>query len=219
MTVSSFIPNGRTSLVKRGQTSLQVQTEYAFRPYPRLTTTVLNNGQVVHKIEKKLERPISSQEEQCEVERQIKRQHHEIVTIIKRTAKTNPSMLKDIKQSSNDYAPLTEKMRSIAGVQRIYDLDSDGNFLQKENAAQFKNAFSALFKGLRELIEVFATVPGITITREKGVYEVERDHLYLVSSGDEIYIVVVKPTGEVADYESALKAVLAESFMESPKKS
>ncbi len=215
MTVSSFIPNGRTSLVKRGQTALQVQTEYACRPYPRLTTTVLNSGQVVHKIEKKLERPVGSSEEQTEIERQIKRQHQEIVAIIKETTKTNPAMLKEPRKPSNGYISLADRIISIGGVHKVYDLDNDGNFLDTDNAFEFKKGFSALFKGLRDLIDVFSTVPGISMAREKGVYEVERNRLYMVSCGDALYIVLIRPNCEDIDYEAALKKALAESLVES----
>ena len=214
MTVSSFIPNGRTSLVKRGQTALQVQTEYACRPYPRLTTTVLNSGQVVHKIEKKLERPVGSHEEQTEIERLIKRQHQEIVSIIKETSMSNTTMLEGIKQLCNKYISLADRIRSIDGVQKLYDLDNDGNFLNTDNAFEFKKAFSVLFKGLRDIIDVFATLPGITIAREKGVYEIERNRLYMVSCGDALYIVLVRPTIEDIDYETVLKKALAESLAE-----
>jgi hypothetical protein len=200
--------------VKRGQAALQVQTEYAGRPYPRLTTTVLNSGQVVHKIEKKLERPIGSHEEQTEVERLIKRQHQEIVAIIKKTSISNPAMLDDIKQSSNKYISLADRIRSTTGVQKLYALDNDGNFLDTDNAFEFKKAFSVLFKGLRDLIDVFTTLPGITIAREKGVYEMERNRLYMVSCGDALYIVLVKPTVENMDYETAFKKALAESLAE-----
>ena len=91
MTTSNLIPNGRTSRVKKGETSLQVQTEYAYRPYPRLTTTVLNDGQVLHKIEKKLDRPIGSVEEQSEIERMIKRQHSDVVSIIEENVAGKPA--------------------------------------------------------------------------------------------------------------------------------
>ena len=64
MTVNQFIPAGRTSLVNKDGSSIQIQTEYAFRPYPRVTTTILDNGRVLHKVERKLNKGIDSIEEQ-----------------------------------------------------------------------------------------------------------------------------------------------------------
>ena len=72
MTPNQYIPAGRTSLVRRGGAPIQVQTEYAFRPYPRVTTTILDNGKVLHKVERKLEKGIDSLEEQSHMEEVIR---------------------------------------------------------------------------------------------------------------------------------------------------
>jgi len=212
MSTSSFIPNGRTSRVRKGKTSLQVQTEYALRPYPRLTTTILNDGQVLHKIEKKLERPIGSSEEQTEIERMIKRQHSEVVAIIEEHTAGKPAMLEVLKTSHSDYLTLADRLKTIPGVQRIYDLDNEGNFLRHENAEHFRKAFGVVFKGLRDLIEIFGQIPGITMAREKGVYEVERDRLYLVSCGDEICIVTVNRANDKIVYEQAIRKAVEDFF-------
>lgn len=212
MSVATFIPNGRTSQVKKGNVALQVQTEYAFRPYPRLTTTVLSDGQVVHKIEKKLERPIASVEEQTEVERMISRQHSEVVSIIKQNAASNPSMIQKFKESSSEYLSLADRIKAVPGVQQILDLDNEGHFANREHDEQFRKAFATIYRGLRELIGVFALLPGVTMSRERGVYEVERDRLYLVSCGDEIYVVLVKPATAPVSYEKLLKKTIDDFF-------
>ena len=64
MMVERYIPAGRTSLVKTGSGSLQLQTEYAYHPYPRITTAIQSSGQVLHKVEKRLAKEIGSIEEQ-----------------------------------------------------------------------------------------------------------------------------------------------------------
>ncbi|UCG62896.1 MAG: hypothetical protein JSV52_06325 [Candidatus Zixiibacteriota bacterium] len=214
MKTSNLIPNGRTSRIKKGETSLQVQTEYAYRPYPRLTTTVLNDGQVLHKIEKKLDRPIESVEEQSEIERMIKRQHSDVVSIIEENAAGKPTTLQALKSSSSGYLTLTDRLKAIPGVQRTYDLDNEGNFLEQSEADQFKKAYAALFKGIRDLIEIFAAIPGISMTREKGVLEIERDRLYLVSCGDEICVVTIRPTADNIAYEAAIKKAVDDYFAE-----
>lgn len=193
---------------------MQVQTEYALRPYPRLTTTILNDGQVLHKIEKKLERPIESTEEQTEIERMIKRQHAEIVSIVEEHASGKPSVLEVLGDSHSDYVTLSDHIKAIPGVHKVYDLDPEGNFLHQESADQFRKAFAVVFKGLRELLEIFAEIPGITMTREKGVYEVERDKLYLVSAGDEICFVTIKRANDTIVYEQALNKALVDFFKE-----
>jgi hypothetical protein len=208
----NFIPNGRTSRVKKGEASLQVQTEYAYRPYPRLTTTVLNDGQVLHKIEKKLERPIESIEEQSEIERMIKRQHADVMAIIEENVAGKSSMIQAIRNSHSDYLTLADRLKAIPGVRTVYDLDNEGNFLDEVQAEDFKKTFAPVFKGLKDLIEIFAAVPGISMSREKGVLEVERDCLYLVSCGDEICVVTIKHAREDIVYEKEIKKAVDTFF-------
>jgi hypothetical protein len=83
MAASNYIPTGRTSLVKRGELKLQLQTEYASRPAPRITTTISRDGRVLHKIERELQKTIESIEEQQHIERIIRRQHDDIAEIIR----------------------------------------------------------------------------------------------------------------------------------------
>ncbi|UCD64625.1 MAG: hypothetical protein JSW34_04100 [Candidatus Zixiibacteriota bacterium] len=216
MSTPSFIPNGRTSRVKKDGLALQVQTEYAFRPYPRLTTTILNDGQVIHKIEKKLDRPVGSVEEQSEMEQLIKRQHSEVVSVIKEKASASSATLQEFKESASGYISLSDRLRSIAGVQSVYELDNEGNFCRQDIEEKFRKAYSALFKGLKDLIEVFAAVPGLGMTRERGVYEVERERLYLVSCGDEICVVTVKRgASSETNYEQTLRQTLEDFFQQS----
>ena len=149
------------------------------------------------------------------IEHIMKRQHIEITEIIK-----NNSNLTSANSSGGVLPPqtipkenpvanlsLTDRIKSIPGVYKIYHLDNEGNFTG-ENATQFKKAFSAIFKNIKELIDIFRMIPGITLAREKGVYEVERDRLYLVSAGDEIYFVTVSRADYQTVYEQAIKKVL-----------
>ena len=242
MNLSNFIPTGRTSLVKKGSVDLQIQTEYAYRPYPRLTTTILTNGQVLHKIEKKLAKPVESFEEQSKIENRMKIQHTEVLNIIKEN--DTSSLVEKASQSqritipekvsveqalsenispSDRNAPaeeiidlepsLIDKFKNIAGVKYVYHLNNDGEFVNKIERDNFRNSYAAVFKNISELIEIFSMIPGVTITRERGVYEVERNSLYLISCGDDIYFVVIKEPKEGLQYEHLLKSIVVRQFV------
>lgn len=74
---SQFIPAGRTARFKQGEREIQVQTEYAPRPAPRITTTILCSGELLKKQETPLQGVISSQQELERVERALLRQHND----------------------------------------------------------------------------------------------------------------------------------------------
>ena len=214
MAMADLIPTGRTSLVKRGDMALQVQTEYAHRPVPRITTTVQKSGQVLHKIERSLEQPIASIEEKDRMETTIRKQHAEIVAIIKRggqpVAPPKPKPSEPKPYPEPDQVPITIKWLSqIPGQHRIFRLDNEGNFLDASISNEFARMFKAVFKNLHELISVFATVPGIGLMREPGVYEVERNALYLVSTGTEFYILCIQRADYSINYEKEICAIIA----------
>lgn len=206
-----YIPAGRTSTVKRGNTVLQVQTEYAHRPNPRITTTILDNGRVLHKVERGLDKPIESLEEQRKTEVTLVRQHTEVMSIIQNdpNAANQP---KFPKPEPIDVSPLSahERIKKIPGVQMVLQMENDGTFSSPELTIEFQKQFAFIFKNLRELLELFEKVPGVGLVRRQGVYEVERDRLYFVSCGDECCFVVVRRVNVTTQYEQELRAILVD---------
>ena len=214
MVTNRYIPAGRTSLVKKESGPLQLQTEYTYRPYPRITTTILNSGQVLHKIEKRLPRLVDSAEELARMEEIIRHQHAEVERIVQlqdvpQTAvspqdQTPPPQSSEMETEESPNG-LRESLREVPGVEHIYRLSNDGTFHGQATAHQFRKAFAAIFKGLHDLLTLFDELPGPGPRRRRGVYEVERDRLYLISTGDECLFVTVSRVDGKTDYERALK--------------
>ena len=205
MTPDDFIPVGRTSLVKRGVTSLQVQTEYASRPYPRVTTTVLNSGQVIQKVERKLEHAVETLEEQSRIEAAIQQQHGEVLALIEKGAPVEKhGLVEHIPHESAPYS-MYDRLTSVVGLQCLYRLGADGAFVSNNESKQFRKTFAPVFKDLQQVIDIFPLMPGEKGVRQKGVCEIEHDRLYFMSAGSECYFVAVQPTDEKIDYETTLK--------------
>ncbi|MDF1544108.1 MAG: hypothetical protein P1R58_03280 [bacterium] len=217
--MSEFIPTGRTSLVKANGADLQVQTEYAYRPYPRITSTISCNGKVLHKLEKKLPDPVTCLDEQEKVDLYIKKQH----AVILDTIQGSPAAAVDQENAPSgsavvDQAPsspsvaesnltLDEKIMAVPGTQEIYRLDMMGNFLEPGFDQKFRNSFASVYKNLREMLDIFPI--DAFGKREKGVYEVDRDRLYLISLGEECYFATVRRNDGETRYEKAYKAAIA----------
>ncbi len=226
MAMADLIPAGRTSLVKHGATQLQIQTEYAHRPTPRITTTIQRSGQVVQKIERNLDAPVTSLEEKDLMEVTIRRQHAEVIEIIEQGSQRiplptepiadQPTVVLDGHELSEEkpypetetIPPMVARLESLPGEHRVYRLDNEGNFLNATISKEFQKAFKPIFKNLRELIGIFAEIPGVGLTREPGVYEIDRNAIYLVSTGLEIYFVCITHPDYSIDYESELRELL-----------
>jgi len=197
--------------VKRGTTSLQVQTEYAPRPYPRVTTTVLNSGQVIQKLERKLEHAVESLEEQRPIEAAIQQQHGEVLALIEKGAPVEKGGLVEYKPHESAPHSMYDQLTSVVGLQRLYRLGADGTFVSNNASKQFKKTFATVFKDLQQVIDIFPLMPGEKGVRKKGVCEIEHDRLYFMSDGSECYFVAVQPTDDKIDYETTLKQFLVDS--------
>jgi len=150
---------------------LQVQTEYASRPAPRITTTILDSGRVIHKIGNQLERPIESPVESCD-------------------------------KSTYD------QLMTVPGVKQVFHLDNDGNFVGAKASAEFQQAFKDVFKNIRQIVDIFVRLPEPEMSRERGVYEINRDQLYLASDGDDCYFVVFGEKTLGLNCEQAIRAII-----------
>jgi len=247
MSADEFIPTGRTASVSAGLDAVQVQTEYAPNPSPRITTTVFKKGRVLHKVEIKLKRSLATTEECKRAEAVLARQHGEVISIIKdqqecqatcmgssiptdlcdgpeqsaeapitpdaapETPKSEPSRAGIADAEAERYLRTTaERLRDIPGVEYVFHLDNAGNFFGQREETQFRKSFRKLARNVRDLIDVFTKIPGSGLQREAGVFEVERDRLYVASSGEECYFVTVIPADRETDYETAIKRVVAE---------
>jgi hypothetical protein len=183
-----------------------------------LTTTVLNNGCVVHKIERQLQTPIDTVERKNQMEQMIRKQHAEILAIIRTSALTDAMLAGKPEEpkprppkTDNVYAELTstyEKLMHVPGDPRVYALDTKGEFVEAELSKEFRQKFAPVFKNLHELLSVFVELPGVLFSREHGVCEVEQNRLYLLSTGDEMFIVYLQNPNHAIDYEKELKKTL-----------
>ncbi len=198
---------------------LQIQTEYAYRPMPRITTTVLNNGRVLHKIERPLDREVESAEEQTKTEVIIKRQHSEVITILQGDSNFATGHAEEISDGPKPELAIPqeltteEKLKQIPGVTHVYTLDNDGNFFTENSSEQFQRMFSPIFRNIRDLIQLFNREAGIGYTREPGVVEIEEDRLYFASGGAECYFIVVRRVNVTIDYEREIKLAVSPSLV------
>jgi hypothetical protein len=206
MAQADFIPAGRTSRIVRENTEIQIQTEYAYRPNPRLTTSLFTNGRIVRKVEKELDRAISSFEDKVRIEDMLRKQHSEVLKIIN-DKKLTLDFLKQEKSPKPLPIPTPAgKISQIKNVFKVYELDSHGVFKSETLSEEFKNKYSVIFKGLYDILNIFAQLPGGE--REKGVFEIQKRRLYFASAGREFFFVLIKPSNDNINYESEIKSAL-----------
>lgn len=201
-----FIPAGRTSVAKRGKTEFQLQTEYARFPRPRITTTIFSEGQVLHKVERSLDREIETVEQMHQVEDIIKSQHLDISKVLREQGlPTVPPPQPDTARSKLR----SERIKALDEVERVFLVTSDGRFIgDHETPREFQKKFKHIFKALPELMNVFAALPGTGQRREEGIYEIEPGRILMASTGVEFYLVLIKKGAPHEHIPAAIAAIL-----------
>jgi len=208
MAQADLIPAGRTSRIVRGSTELQIQTEYAYRPNPRLTTSVISKGQIIQKIQQDLPAPIGTMEEKNKVEDLLRKQHLEVLNIISNKKKSADLAIRDKPTLETTSLSLIDRLAGIEGVEKVFGINNAGEFESPNVSEEFKKMFSAVFKSISEILEIFSKLPGGK--REEGVCALEPNRLYLVSSGYECYFILTNPIDNEIDIEKLIHAELKE---------
>lgn len=210
MAQADFIPAGRTSRIVRGSTELQIQTEYAYRPQPRLTTSIISKGRIIRKIQKDLAAPIASIEEKNKVEDLLRRQHAEVLNIINRNSnkKSADLTISDKPTLATTSLSLIDRLAGLEGVDNVIRINNEGQFESPNVSDEFKRMFSSVFKSINEILEIFSQLPGGK--REEGVCALEPGRLYLVSSGYECYFILTNIIDDKIDIEKLIHAELKE---------
>jgi hypothetical protein len=79
-----IMPGGLSSETKLKDAKFCVQTEFAQRPKPRVTTTISRDGVVVKKVENAWQGLPQTEEEKDKIERFLRRQHQDVIARITR---------------------------------------------------------------------------------------------------------------------------------------
>ncbi|HDL02660.1 MAG TPA: hypothetical protein ENH25_00855 [candidate division Zixibacteria bacterium] len=188
MAQADYIPAGRTSRIVKGSSELQIQTEYAYRPTPRLTTSVISAGRVIHKIQQDLTDPITTFEEKTRVESMLRKQHVEVMKIIQNEDFSGDMTFKEPAASREKSSSIADELSRLKGVEKVFRMDNEGNFLEPQVSEAFNKRFSAVLKNLNEVLSIFSGLPGGK--REPGLVEIEPRRLYFISSGYECYFLL-----------------------------
>jgi hypothetical protein len=201
-----FIPSGRTSIIEKGELKFQLQTEYAAKPQPRITTTIFSEGQVLHKVERAVEKGIETFEEMHIIEDFIKAQHFEISKVIREQGLPTAagSDEPEPRQPSRSVS-----IRRMEEVEQVFTITADGQIAEdKQVTDEFKRIFKHIFKQLPEMMAVFASLPGQSDRRENGIYEIEPGRILLASTGLEFYLILVKKGTEYNAVANRIKQIL-----------
>ena len=190
--MSKYQPPGRLSKVSGTDYIIQIQTEFAWTPHPRITTSVVLDGVVIHKIQKDWTSDLDSDEERRIVSQLINKQHDEVESIIE----SNRDIILNYSQrheKKTDFSSINQ----IEGVRRALLLTTDG-VISPFNDEKVDPAQVKMYEQLFELIEVvdFCTRLG---TMEEAYLVVDEDRIMIFKYKENYLIVTIEEKASPRD--------------------
>lgn len=161
--MSDFIPPGRLSGHKHAGKMIQVQTEYATRPHPRVTTSVVLDGRIVHKIDFPWEQGVETEELRNALEAHLADQHRQTLEQVKTrahefTGDATGGGASTIYPEPSFRDSMTEVLGAVPYVTGVCELDQSGTIIFSRDFRNIHTDLAREFQMLNTLISLF---PGI----------------------------------------------------------
>ena len=131
MESAEHIPQGKLGGHKHGDKLFQVQTEFAQRPKPRVTSSVVLDGRTVHKTDKEWSGYLSLEDDRDALDALIAEQHKQTMAMVKeraeeflRASSPTPVAVGYPEPSIRD--TIQEVLRSVPYTIGLYEFDATG---------------------------------------------------------------------------------------------
>lgn len=168
MEAVDYIPPGQLGYHKHGDKTLQVQTEFAMRPRPRVTSSVVVDGRIVHKTDREWLDELDTEEGRQKLEAALGEQHRLTMALVVERAAEFTSEPKPITgapgpgfEAATFRDSIEEVLRTVPYIMAFYEFDPEGRVVYR---VQFRDmvaewvrefeAISAIVFGMPSVIRV-----------------------------------------------------------------
>jgi len=199
--MSDFIPPGRLSGHKYAGKTLQVQTEYATRPRPRVTTSVMLDGRIIHKIDRNWEEGVETDETKKLLESFLAEQHRQALELVKARAheyvETPPEP-----ETATGYAEpsfrdsMAEVLGSLPFVTGVYEFDKQGKMIYSFNFRDIYAEWNREFETLARLVSAFPDIIRVGDFRY-GCCRFPAENVILLNIHGCTFGVMTEPSGSI----------------------
>jgi len=171
-----FIPTGRLSAVERNGEKIQIQTEFGLYPMPRVTTTVILGGQVLHKQQQEWAAETESEEGQRELEVFLNKQHLDIHKRIESDDLLINRITAGEASTSEAKMPTVEPIRpakpkpnrhpaaECPGIVRMFIVSQSGDLIAADDSGVPRASGTELFPAVSEFIEFWEEIESVRFT-------------------------------------------------------
>jgi hypothetical protein len=201
--MGDFNPPGRLSSYKHADKTIQVQTEYAPRPRPRVTTSVVLDGRIIHKLDRPWEDGVETGELQKALETSLAEQHRQAMELVKTRAAdyvAGPTTAEE----PTGYSPgsfrdsMVEVLGSLPFVIGVYEIDRDGKIVYAHNFRDIYAEWDGEFEMLARLAHEFPNIIRVGDFRHGNCW-FPAENVIIVQIHDRTFGIMTEPSGSIDD--------------------
>jgi len=209
-------PAGISSEASSGEKKFCVQTEFAPRPNPRITTSISLNGEVVQKVENLWEKLPQSQEDKDEIERFLRKQHRQVMKNIKEDGEKF-ALSKDTRIAASEeregrpaILKVKEVIRGTQGVTGWVIFAKDDQIIDQDLLDSKDQTVADLTRCTRDLAAFLSFVSKVGHP-VGGLLESKEGRMIFIPIVDNFLAVRVNPEVNVKDLVQKIRSVLMRS--------
>jgi hypothetical protein len=196
-----FMPPGRLSGYKYAGKTIQVQTEYATRPHPRVTTSVVLDGRTVHKTDHPWDQGVATEETGKALEKFLAEQHRQTLGLVKARAHEYVGGSPEEKPAAEYPEPsfrdsMNEILSSVPFVTGLCELDRSGKIVYSRDFCNIQADFGREFQIFAKLI---SSLPEIIRVGDfhHGCCWFPAENVILVRLRGRLFGIITEPSGSV----------------------
>jgi len=195
-------PAGISSNLTWKEKRIYLQTEFALRPKPRITTTVSCEGQVIHKTEELWEGGLRREEDKKKLEGLIRKQHKQVRLLVRNKGE---EIL-----ASHMTKPLPkfwQEICKIDGIENIFAFDKEGKLLYQERENKDSERIKENVIATIQLANFLSQVSKLG-TLNKSTIQTSHFKLILFQRRDNFFVVHLNEEKEAQEVIPRIEAVL-----------
>jgi hypothetical protein len=205
-----ILPGGLASEASNKESKFCVQTEFAQRPKPRVTTTISLNGEVVEKVENIWDRLPQNEEDKKEVETFLKKQHQQVLENIKNKRADSATLGLESNGSVAAKGSLTlkieEELSRIPGVYGWVFLSEDNGVKAKRFSTKAKGDYSDIVRSVKHFSGMLSSDPTLG-NLQGGILEVPDSRMVFLPLPKRFLAVQVESQTDVKKLIQSIKAI------------
>lgn len=201
MEPATYIPQGLLGSYRRGDKIFQVQTEFAWRPRPRVSSSVVLDGRTVHKTDREWAGDLESPGVRGELDTLIAEQHKATMELVALRADEFLGPLTPTPSDGGYAAPtirdtMEEVLRTVPYVIGLYEFDETGAVTHRHHFRDVVAEWDREFTALSTLVFGMPSIIRVGDFRY-GLVRFGVENLITARIGDRAYGILTDPAAGI----------------------